>query len=998
MTLLTTNPTNPDLTISNNTSSLFLGTAQRPWMPSNPQSVPPTHPHPTTHVRRPSVRRIPTTTSTHAAAAASATVPSSLVIQSTGEYPPQILAHNPSVAASPSDSLVEAPTLPMPIQPMQVSSMEHPNTSATITAPAPLAATQLPTLTPLPVVDSVVPSKRPSILDQPVARRTRSRTEATIQLPTPSPHNEPIIPQDSTPWLQRYNAAMGALQSTKTRTIDQEPVIDSQRLDLFRDACNIDDVFYITTHAILCLWGSGRKGLLDPLSLTDEQWAGVAIMNTILGSWRHLTKEVANMFLHFADPSSRFSATLFLNPNLEHVKVFLSFLNARFMYVRSLAMNRGYPPHPQEVRSWFRLPSLILQRAIYISILRDMSPDNHYTAMALDAFHQQVFAPTPFNSDQHLSQIWSSRFSILKGHHARNALAAQQAARLLHQHSPTVIQQRPALPSQYTHPATPFLPGTAPAQNARPTPVDGPSDVARPHFVNQSSTSQGINMPPSVTNPIAPLPSPSPQFMHPPQQVEFSAGFGSFTPLQYHTHAPPPAMPYHLYAPPSQQTTTTPTVRNQRSGAIGPPRTAPPMWDHSRQPQPTHVRGQPPQTPSASRALPDRFFPHDRRHILPLLAQPAPGRTAIHQAEVHSPDYDRNLGSPDEESFRYYRHVEDIIMMPTRIDSSSGLISWKLELPSTLMADKVHRTTVGEFGFRSCLVSDGSTQFRLKCIKRELSEDLDGWSDEHSAAAPNTWPKFLSVSINGDFKVDFRRKAHYGVDISTDVTDLLHDGPNDVKVCVNFTPQEESLVYYVGLEIIRIASHKKVASMPQLIPSKNIKSSILHALSRKGQEDDDLVIVDPVISIDLVDPFMSKLWATPVRGNECQHRECFDLEAFLLSRTSRVKGSAMTNPDQWKCPICKKDARPQKLVIDGFLREVREQLDAQHLLDTKAILVKEDGSWEVKSDVPPPTTSKSPEYTATEGGDKKVSSNPAKMDGAPSTPQLDTIIILDEDT
>lgn len=995
MTLLTTNPTNPDLTISNTTSSLFLGTAQRPWMPSNPPSVPPTHPHPTPHVRRPSVRRIRTTTSTHTAA--SAAVPSSLAIQSTKQHPPQIPAHNPSIAASPSDSLVETSTLPMPIQSMQVSSMEHPNISTTISPPAPLAVTQLSTPTPLPVVDSVVPSKRASIGDQPVARRTRSRTDATIQLPTPSPHNEPILPQDSTSWIQRYNAAMCALQSTKRRTIDQEPVIDSQRLDLFRDACNIDDVFYITTHAILCIWGSGQRGLLDPLSLTDEQWAGVGILNIILGSWRHLTKEVANMFLQFADPSSRFNSTLFLNPNLERVKVFLSFLNARFMYVRSLAINRGYPPHPQEVRSWFHLPSLILQRAIYISILRDMSPDNHYTAMALNAFHQQVIAPTPFNSDQHLSQIWSSRFSILKGHHAQNILIARQAAQLLHQHPHTVIQQRHVLPSQYTHPATPSLPGTAPAQNARPTPVDGPNDVARPHFVNQSSSSQGINLPPSVMNPIAPLPSPSPQFMHAPQHFEISAGIGPFTPLQYHNQAVPTAMQYHAYAPPSRQTTATSTMRNQRPGAVGPPRTAPPMWDHSRQPQATHVRGQP-QTPSAARAQPDRFFPHDRRHILPQLAQPAPGRTAIHQAEIHSPNYDRNLGSSDEEPFRYYRYVEDIIMMPTRIDSSSGLISWKVELPSKLMADKVHRTTVGEFGLRRCLVSDGSTQFRLKCIKQELSAVLDGRSDEHSAAAPNTWPKFLSVSINDDFKVDFRRKAHYGVDISTDVTDLLHDGSNDVKVCANFTPQEENLVYYVGLEIIRIASHKKVASMPQLIPSKNIKSSILHALSRKGQEDDDLVIVDPVISIDLVDPFMSKLWARPVRGNECQHRECFDLEAFLLSRTSRVKGSAMTNPDQWKCPICKKDARPQKLVIDGFLLEVRAQLDAQDLLDTKAILVKEDGSWEVKSDVPPTTTSKSAESAATEGGDKKVSSNPAKMDGAPSTPQLDTIIILDEDT
>lgn len=55
--------------------------------------------------------------------------------------------------------------------------------------------------------------------------------------------------------------------------------------------------------------------------------------------------------------------------------------------------------------------------------------------------------------------------------------------------------------------------------------------------------------------------------------------------------------------------------------------------------------------------------------------------------------------------------------------------------------------------------------------------------------------------------------------------------------------------------------------------------------------------------------------------------------------------------ENWKCPICGENVNPQNLIIDGFLGEVHEELRRTNRLDgAKAIVIKADGSWELKVD------------------------------------------------
>lgn len=56
---------------------------------------------------------------------------------------------------------------------------------------------------------------------------------------------------------------------------------------------------------------------------------------------------------------------------------------------------------------------------------------------------------------------------------------------------------------------------------------------------------------------------------------------------------------------------------------------------------------------------------------------------------------------------------------------------------------------------------------------------------------------------------------------------------------------------------------------------------------------------------------------TPVKGKQCQHINCFDLQTFLTFQfysTDRL----------WKCPLCRKDART--LQVDKFQLHILEEI------------------------------------------------------------------------
>lgn len=207
--------------------------------------------------------------------------------------------------------------------------------------------------------------------------------------------------------------------------------------------------------------------------------------------------------------------------------------------------------------------------------------------------------------------------------------------------------------------------------------------------------------------------------------------------------------------------------------------------------------------------------------------------------------------------------------------------------------------------------------------------------------------------INGR-DLEVRRKLHQGKDLPIDVTDNLRSGLNTLEIFLNPGPDDPDASNYalaietVGVKweetIVKECGKRERASEDVLAA---IKTSLNGGGSALDNDDDDLIMVSGNITIDMVDPITQNTTLTiPVRGLDCTHWSCFDLPAFLQSRMFPDRGISAV--DVWRCPICRGDARPQSLIVDGFVLEARKKLDQDGKQKVRAIIVEADGSWRPK--------------------------------------------------
>lgn len=260
-------------------------------------------------------------------------------------------------------------------------------------------------------------------------------------------------------------------------------------------------------------------------------------------------------------------------------------------------------------------------------------------------------------------------------------------------------------------------------------------------------------------------------------------------------------------------------------------------------------------------------------------------------------------------------------------------------------------------------VTNGSSLYRLKCIQVPATTTTStAVSEDVWVTGDTVWPNGIFLAINGK-QLEVRRKLHHGKDVPIDLTNDVKEGLNTLTCSVLRTAQELKLAknFAVGVEAVEIVADDRIKNLPFMLKEPDARDAIIKSLnggvSGKGDgtdadkdEDEEIQVVDAHISIDITDPYTARIFELPVRGKTCLHRECFDLQTFLDTRKSRTiekdREPAPTSPDEWKCPICKKDARPQSLVMDGFLQSVRNELVERDQLDVKAIRVQADGTWE----------------------------------------------------
>lgn len=294
---------------------------------------------------------------------------------------------------------------------------------------------------------------------------------------------------------------------------------------------------------------------------------------------------------------------------------------------------------------------------------------------------------------------------------------------------------------------------------------------------------------------------------------------------------------------------------------------------------------------------------------------------------------------------RFYQFISHFAVEPRAFPPRKGLRELKFSVSEEELSRMVQTTRTG--GAAKALYSSRSLRYRLRLCKQH--REAQQVQATHWTISPGFWPQTIFLECNGQ-PVRPRRRQHFQYDAPIELSDLVRPGENTIQVSLPEVPANmgSSSTYFMGVEVITTLDYEAVRDLIEAAKHISADETVREIQRRlKPGGTDDVMSEDDHICVSVADPFSSCLFETPVRGVDCKHIECFDLDIWLLTR-SRKPSQDPGEPclvDCWKCPICALDARPVSLRVDDFFAEVQRELAQSDGVSTKHISIKPDGSW-----------------------------------------------------
>lgn len=366
-----------------------------------------------------------------------------------------------------------------------------------------------------------------------------------------------------------------------------------------------------------------------------------------------------------------------------------------------------------------------------------------------------------------------------------------------------------------------------------------------------------------------------------------------------------------------------------------------------------------------------RVHPHQGRQV-------TIARMGAHQAKAVSPrrvvirDDGEKLGE------HFYQAIASFAIAPHLLPLERTLYEFKFTVTEEQYDRRVKEVAASSEGFPAMMQHfSGALSWRLRACELKESEDV---LQEHVwTVTPTSWPISFNPSLN---EQHFQpcKKSHNLKDLPVDVTDIVRPGENVLRVAFNTGQPPTGARYAIAVEAIETMTQSAIKAhilREAVIPAETALDRIVTKARQLNlnNKDDGLVILSDDLSIDLSDPWTTKIFSIPARGANCLHFECFDLDNFLHSRYPKPvqpglecphtystpdlpyidckcdKTEGVSKVDDWKCPKCFADARPYSLRIDGFLAQVRGTLEREGKLNAKTLHVSGNGTWKTDGTV-----------------------------------------------
>ncbi|KAF9884025.1 hypothetical protein FE257_002363 [Aspergillus nanangensis] len=791
---------------------------------------------------------------------------------------------------------------------------------------------------------------------------------------TQSPHVVERIRDLDITFFRHSLKRLESLSSALTRPVEQS------RANLLSQACTERDCMFLAIHQLYCLYSYAPAELSSLPGFARNQVLGLEVLKRILVDNNHLSPSFLKWCIHFPAPLRLLMETPIYRGAVERSLICLAMLTDHWSHYTSHVQTRGFPPLVQELVIHLGVQSEVLAYTIFLSTCRRL-PGTHV--------------------ETNLKKVW---IQDLENYRRRRSKASCPISTLqIQQENDRVIQAYRSF--------TPSDPPTPQANMVMPTRVNGNrvaqaavpgSTISSPQFPIQLAVQPGTSTayvvgPPAQAVAVAGSGGPT---------IRTVNGSSITTGPQFTNSSGPHPLSSHTMPPTTQVSTChprsnpvhTPGSRPPRMGTFGTPipgtpsrhSIASPAFPHqsivfpsqslsaghtsspAQTPVPAPFTGQLQTHGPQAMVVPNTISRPPPRHmnivppvpapsqlhgspLLPVrgacptnIGRPHPIRDSLHQAHLRDPQNRLiSRGPAGERETELFQYLTAFMVSPISLGRSKCSYRWQFSL-SKAEVDRFPKYRPVSMGSRPLrILSDGCQLYRLRCIRAPPS--VEKISDETWSVAETAWPGVIYLFIN-DVEVFVRRKIHNGKDIPLDITGDLREGINTVSLhFIRNTVELRDQTYALAVETCDIASFSRVKSLVQALPASDSRERICKRLTSSTSNDDDLSIVSEYLTVSLVDPFTARIFNTPVRGRSCGHPECFDHETWISTRASKTGKRPLT--EDWRCPICGNDARPQSLIIDGFLAEVRAALEHTNRLEgARTIRIQSDGSWVLKSD------------------------------------------------
>ena len=765
--------------------------------------------------------------------------------------------------------------------------------------------------------------------------------------------------------------------------------VEVPRLTLLREAVEKKDIFYILLHQTYC------RNFFSPMIESAAQFGfkadhshGLTILRQLLLDNERLHIDAIEWFTRVPVPfekmlqASRFT---FLR-----VLEFLRKISLHWTALKHGSRLRNAPPSANEMAVTLGLHSVVLQGVLFRAVLREIWPgvQDRCFQVCESIFHRYQ-AMTPSQELFPENQAFNNEIKQLWAQHQK--------------HVPDSVQQQCHIPyAQMPPPHTQTSHNRVPeAPAGRQTSYQLDSSQANSHNmpprISTFTAQQASSIPPGNYTPTVPS-SPShasPMTLTNPSRIQreqlpsaqrprtVAPLMTTFTPTYSPTTAIPnellnsattaaisPSWPAGVPAPPRLQI-QNPHRRNSsgyplvaQNRFVVPSQVVMPSQNTNRassnrftprmNAQVTSPQAHPTSSNTRSFSTPRIQYPNPLApsglanigtpflHPFPTIPQATRATTSIsafHQSHVSSPTLNViNTKSPIQDQ-KYFTYIEKIQLSPERLHANKRHLKWILvlcrnDVDSLATSDQTSANHPSQLN-----VEVSSRLCRIRCIKvNDLATDF---TESDWVATENTWPSGIAILLNGR-ALEIRKKLQHNKDLPINITSALIDGENNISIAVSNI--DDGSIYMFAVETSMITDEETIKRQVTKLDSLEAKDRMLKHIVH---QDPDVQVLER-LTLDLTDPFTSNVCHLPVRGKACHHKQCFDLDIFLTTRSG--KAGEPCGPDQFRCPICNADARPQSLFLDGFLLDVKEELEQRGRLDVKAIVLDDEGNWHIKEE------------------------------------------------